>query len=176
MQKGLLTPLFCLLACFAHAQPLADRLAVQREAMAKLTFLGGHWSGPAVITHGPGGPGHYTQTEDVDYKLGGLVMLIQGASRDDAGKIVFSALATISYDDATHAYRFRAYSDGRYLDRELSVVANGFSWSYDMGPVQVVNTMHVNDAGRWAETTTTSINGGQPRPTVDLLLMHETLK
>jgi hypothetical protein len=56
-------------------------------------------------------------------------------------------LATISYDDASHAYRFRAFNDGHYLDTELSVPANGFSWSFTAGPAHIVNTMHLTGKG-----------------------------
>jgi hypothetical protein len=166
--------LFMSLAAVATAQQPADRLAPQREAMSKLSFLTGHWEGPAAISRGPGGPTSYTQTENVEYKLGGLVLLIEGATRDQAGTVVFSALATIAYDDASHTYRFRAYNDGRYLDTELSVLPKGFSWSYYAGPAHIVNTMHINEAGKWAETTTAAVNGGQPRPSVDLLLTHDS--
>jgi hypothetical protein len=168
--RNFVLPLSLFVVSVAHAQRPGDRLAGQREAMAKLSFLSGHWSGPASIARGPGEPGRYTQTEDVEYKLDGLVMLIQGASHDDSGKVVFGALATVSYDEATHGYRFRAYNDGRYLDVPLTVEANGFSWGYDAGPAHIVNTMHVDDVGRWSETTTASVNGGPPRPSVTLLL------
>jgi hypothetical protein len=47
--------------------------------------------------------------------------------------VMFSALATISYDDSSHTYRFRAYNDGHYVDTELSVPPNGFSWSLTTG-------------------------------------------
>ncbi|HTV55830.1 MAG TPA: hypothetical protein VMI06_13080, partial [Terriglobia bacterium] len=40
------------------------------------------------------------QESDVQYKLGGLVLLIEGKSTSADGKILFSALATIAHDDA----------------------------------------------------------------------------
>ena len=84
------------------AQP-PDPVIVQREAMRKLSFLAGHWSGPVTIVRGPGEPLHLTQTEDVDYKLGGLVLLVQGTGTSADGKTQFRALATIAYDDASRA-------------------------------------------------------------------------
>lgn len=147
--------------------------AEQRAAMEKLSFLAGRWSGPATVVAGPGRTLHLTQTEHVQYKLGGLVMLVEGNSTDPSGKTVFSALATIAYDDASHQYRFRAYNDGHYLDAELSVTPDGFSWAFTAGPAHVVNTMHLTSAGEWHEVTQTSLSGGPPRDTVEMTLRHE---
>jgi hypothetical protein len=157
----------------AAQQPPAAGPDIQREAMHKLAFLAGHWSGPATLSGGPGEPLHLIQTEEIQYKLDGLVLLIEGASRDSAGKVVFSALATISYDDAAHAYRFRAYHDGRYLDTELTVAAEGFSWGFDAGPAHIANTMHLTGKGGWAETTDVTVGGNSPHRSVDMLLQHQ---
>ena len=50
------------------------------------------------------------QTEQVTYKLDGLVLLIEGTGRNpDSGDVMFRALATVSYDEAAGVYHFRAY-------------------------------------------------------------------
>ena len=63
---------------FSHSleaqQPASSSVDAQREAMRKLSFLVGHWSGPVTIVRGPGEPLRLTQTENVDYKLDGLVL------------------------------------------------------------------------------------------------------
>jgi hypothetical protein len=140
--------------------------------MRKLAFLAGRWSGPITISHGPGKPLHRTQTENIQYKLDGLVMLVEGESRDASGKVEFRALATISFDDVTHAYRFRAYNDGHYIDTELTVLANGFSWGFASGPAHVANTMHLTDKGEWGETTDVTFGSNPPSRSVDMLLKH----
>jgi hypothetical protein len=157
----------------AAQQPASNGTDVQREAMHKLSFLAGHWSGPATIVRGPGEPLHLTQTEDVEYKLDGLVLLIEGKSTSADGKVAFSALATIAYDDASHAYHFRAFHDGRYLDTELSVAANGFSWGYAAGPAHIVNTMHLTDKGEWDEVTEVTVGSNPPHRSVDMQLQHQ---
>lgn len=88
---------------FAQQAP-ANGPEAQREAMRTLSFLAGQWSGPVSIVRGPGEPIRLTQTENVEYKLGGLVLLIEGKSTDASGKAQFEALGTIAYDDATHTY------------------------------------------------------------------------
>jgi hypothetical protein len=69
----------CLAAAFifslnfpaAAQQPVSNSTDMQREAMHKLAFLAGRWSGPVTITQGPAESLHLTQSEDVQYKLGG---------------------------------------------------------------------------------------------------------
>lgn len=154
----------------AAQQPASNGVAVQREAMHKLSFLAGRWSGPVTIIRGPGTELHLTQTEDVEYKLDGLVLLIEGKSTDADGKVVFSALATVSYDDATHTYHFRAYNDGRYLDTELSVSESGFSWGFMAGPARIMNTMHLTGKDEWNEVTDVTVESNPARRSMGMLL------
>lgn len=153
-------------------QPPSNSVEVQRQAMHKLSFLAGHWSGPITITRGPGEPLRLTQTESVQYKLDGLVLLIEGSSTGADGKAQFQALATIAYDDASHAYRFRAYNEGHYLDTELTVSADGFSWGFVAGPANIVNTMHLTNKGEWQEQTDVTFGKTPPRRSMDMLLKH----
>jgi len=154
-------------------QPSPNTVDVQKEAMHKLSFLAGRWSGPITVVRGPGEPLHLTQTENVQFKLDGLVLLIEGKATDAQGNTPFSALATVSWDDASHTYRFRAYNDGRYIDTELSVVADGFSWGFTSGPAHVVNTMHLSDKGAWDETTDVTVGSNPPMHSVDMHLQHQ---
>ena len=144
----------------------------QRDAMHKLAFLVGRWSGPVTIVRGPE-PLHLTQSENVQYKLDGLVMLIEGQSTGADGKAQFQALATIAFDDATHTYRLRAYNDGHYVDTELTVLADGFAWGFAAGPAHIVNTMHLTSTGEWQEATQVTVGRNPPHPSVDMLLQHQ---
>src|ERR1019366_4045686 len=138
----------------AYSQQQAA-VATQREAMKKLDFLVGKWSGEGTVVRGPGDPLKLRQTEDVQWKLDGLVMVVEGTGRNAEGQVVFQAFATIAYDETTSTYRFRAYNDGHYLDTELKVTPGGFAWGYTAGPLKVNNTMRVNEKGEWSETTET---------------------
>lgn len=167
------TLLFALGLVLQAQQPASSSVDTQREAMRKLAFLAGRWSGPLTVFRGSGEPLHLTQTEDVQYKLDGLVLLIEGKSTAADGKVLFSALATAAFDDISHTYRFRAYHDGRYVDTELSVPANGFSWSMAAGPAHIVNTMHLTDKGEWSEATEVAIGENPPQHGVEMLLQHQ---
>lgn len=165
----------CMTVCclpLAAQGPNPDSVSAQREAMHKLAFLVGRWSGSVTIVRRPGEPLHLTQTEDVESKLDGLVLLVEGKSTNADGKVGFNALATIAYDDAAHAYRFRAYNDGHYLDTDLSVVPDGFSWGFDAGPAHIVNTMHLSAQGEWNEVTNVTVGSHPAQRSVEMLLQR----
>jgi len=105
------TRLFCwfAIACTAFAQPQHPNVTTQREAMKKFSFLVGTWTGEATTVR-PSQTIKVNQTEQVAYKLDGLVLLIEGTGcNPDSGEVLFRALATVSYDDAAGVYHFRAY-------------------------------------------------------------------
>ncbi len=151
-------------------RPGQPHVAAQRAALSKLGFLIGRWSGSLLVQSGPGPARHLVQSEDVQPKVDGLVLLVDGEARASSGRAVFQALATISYDDVTATYRFRAYNDGRYLDTKLSVIGKGFSWGYTAGPATITNTMRLTPAGEWSEKTNVSVGAAPPHTTVELTL------
>jgi hypothetical protein len=155
----------------ALAQPHMPDLAAQKAAMKKLDFLAGTWTGDGLAHTGPGDPIKVRQTEEVQYKLDGLVMLVEGTGRDPvSGKVIFNALATISYDDAAKVYRFRSHNDGRFLDTELKLQDKGFEWGFTAGPAVIKFVMKINDKGEWHEIGTATIGSNPPRRTVELLV------
>jgi hypothetical protein len=157
----------------AAQQPAQSSVDAQRQAMHELAFLAGRWSGPVSVLRGPGEPLHLTQHEDIEFKLDGLVLLVQGKSTGADGKAQFEALATVSYDGASQSYRIRAYHDGRYVDAPLTVVTNGFSWGFSAGPARIENTMHLTAKGEWQETTDVTVGDQPAQHTVEMLLTHE---
>ena len=94
-----------LLPSIGPAQQGPDQTA-QREAMKKLSFLVGNWSGDGTVFMQSGSL-KVQQTESVQYNLDGLVLMVEGTGRNAAGEIAFRAFATIAFDDAAHAYRCR---------------------------------------------------------------------
>src|SRR6516164_4049182 len=94
-------------------QPNID---TQRTEMKKLSFLIGDWSGEASVLRGPGLFVNLSQREVAEFKLDGLVLMIEGVGRTRTdGKVALQALGLITFDDATATYRMRAYNDGRWL-------------------------------------------------------------
>lgn len=159
---------FSLLTISAWSQPRpGPDITAQKEAMKKLEFLVGKWSGEATVRT-PGGELKLTQTEAVEYRLDGLVMLVEGTGREaSSGKVSFNALATISYDEQAKSYRIRAYNGGRYLDTELQVAGKGFEWGFTAGPAKVRNVMKLGDGGEWVEYTEVTVGERPPMRTVE---------
>ena len=101
-------------------------LQAQRAAMKKLEFLIGTWAGEAWVLRGPGEPVEMIQTEDAQYKLDGLILVIEGVGRAKSdGKPVLQALGVISWDDENATYRMRAFNDGRFLETEVRLLETG---------------------------------------------------
>ena len=155
------------------AQQPPPATEVQLQAMQKLAFLAGRWSGPVTIIRGPGEPLHLTQTENVQFKLDGLVLLIEGQSTGADGKAQFQALATVAYDETSRTYRIRAYNDGHYLDTEFAAPADGFAWGFNSGPAHIQNTMYLTAKGEWQETTEVVFGNNPPRHSVEMLLQRQ---
>ena len=151
------------------AQPRQPDLAAQKAAMSKLEFMVGKWEGDAKISRGPGEPIEVRQTEVVQMRLDGLVLLVEGTGRSPQnGKVVSSAMATISFDDTAKTYRFRSYSEGRYLDTELKVSEKGFEWGIEMGPAKVRYTMKLSEKDEWVETGEVAFGNAPPRKTMEM--------
>jgi hypothetical protein len=169
--------LFIALAFPCLAQPpRAPNVEAQRAAMKKLDFLLGKWSGEARVQRGPGEALELIQTEDVQYKLDGLVLLIEGTGRNKSdNKAAFRALATVSYDDEIGAYRMRAYNDGRYLETELKLAESGkgFTWGFVFGPIKTSYVMSINKKGEWTEVGEATRGAEPPRKFVELTVRHQ---
>src|ERR1700724_434621 len=119
--------------------PRAPDLEAQRAALKKLDFLVGKWFGEARVLRGPGEPLELIQTEEAQYKLDGLILMIEGIGKTNAdGKVANQALGIVSYDDEAGTYRMRAYNDGRYLETDLKLSENGkgITWGFALGEIK----------------------------------------
>ncbi len=139
--------------------------------MAKLGFLIGKWSGEARIFRGSGEPLDLTQTEEVQYKLEGLILMIEGVGRSKSdGKPALQALGIISYNDEAGTYRMRAYNDGRYLETEvkLSETGKGLTWGFAVGEIKTSSVLRINEKGEWTELAEITIGSKPPRKLMEL--------
>ncbi|MGO9012467.1 MAG: hypothetical protein ACLQPN_20420 [Bryobacteraceae bacterium] len=124
----------------------------QIGAMKSCSFLAGQWAGEGWMSFGPGKPSTFHETESVAPKLDGLVLEIQGLGTGDAGKVVHSALAILSFDGQTKQYHFRAYDGtGHFVDADASCKDGAIIWTLPMGPRQMRYTIRLNQKGQWFE-------------------------
>lgn len=101
--KNVLLVLFCLIFPLAVVAQ-NNSLAAQQEAMKKVDFLIGTWQGNGWILLGKGKRETFTNTETVQSKINGTVLLVEGVGKNSENKIVHGALATLSFNTERQSY------------------------------------------------------------------------
>jgi hypothetical protein len=153
--------------------PQTPNIEAQRNAMKKLSFLIGEWSGEASLFRSPGRLVEMNQTEVAQFKLDGLVLMIEGVGRAKSdGKPVLQALALITFDDATGSYRTRAYNDGRWLEAEVKLLddGRGLSGGFSLGEISTKSVMRINEKGEWTELQEITIGKRPPQKLMELIV------
>lgn len=130
--------------------------ATVAERMAPFAWLIGEWRGSGWMTIPDGSRHTFESLELVTPKLSGNAILIEGKhyhpGRPD--QLVHDALAMITWDSRTKAYRFRsALATGQGGDFPVEPTPNGFVWRIDTPGGRIVYTVtHQN--GVWTERGT----------------------
>lgn len=71
-----------------------------------MRLLIGRWSGDASVLRGPGRFVDLSQTEEAQFKLDGLLLLIEGVGRTkEDGELALQALGLISFDDESGTFQ-----------------------------------------------------------------------
>jgi hypothetical protein len=147
-------------------QPIrVPNIEAQRAAMKKLEFLIGKWTGQARVLRGPGDPVEMIQTEEAQYKLDGLILLIEGMGRAKSdGKPALQALGMVSWDDESETYHMRAFNDGRFLETEVKLLdsGNGIAWGFALGEIKTNSVLRINERGQWTELGELTIGSQVP--------------
>jgi len=154
----------------AQVQRVPD-LNAQRAAMKKLEFLVGRWTGEVRLLRGPAEWVDLQQSEEAQYKLGGLILVIEGLGRTKSdGHPVLQALGVISYDDETATYRMRAFNDGRFLESEVKLLEQdkGMSWGFALGQITTQSVLRINESGEWTELPEIRIGSEAPKRLLEL--------
>ena len=139
-------------------------LEAQREAMKKLDFLVGKWGGEARLLRGAAESVELLQTEEAQYKLDGLIVVIEGVGRTKSGgQPLLQAFGIVSYDDESATYRLRAFNDGRFLETQVKLLeeGKGMTWGFALGEIRTNSMLRINERGEWTEFAEISI-GSQP--------------
>src|SRR6266568_7831814 len=156
--------------------PQTPNIEVQRTAMKKLSFLIGEWLGEASVARG-GIVTELTQTEVAQFKLDGLVLMIEGIGRTKSdNKVALQALGLITFDDTSGSYRMRAYNDGRWLETDLKLLEDGKGgrWGFSLGEISTKSVGRINDKGEWTELTEITIGARPPQKLMELVVRRVT--
>jgi hypothetical protein len=146
-------------------------LEVQREAMKKLGFLVGKWAGEARLLRGPTESVELLQTEEAQYKLDGLIVVIEGVGRaKSGGQPLLQAFGIISYDDESGTYRLRAFNDGRFLETQMKLLeaGKGMTWGFALGEIRTNSVLRINERGEWTELAEIKIGSQPPKKVLEL--------
>ena len=84
-------------ACLSAQPPVAPTPDLQLAELKKAAFLEGTWKGTGWILLQQGKREDFTQTERVVFKLGGLVLQIDGEGRKATGELIHPAYATMAF-------------------------------------------------------------------------------
>jgi len=158
------------LVCMAQT-PRTPDLAAQRAAMKKLSFMVGKWSGQASVLRASGQFVALSQTEEAQFELDGLVLIIRGIGRaksDD--KLALQALGLISFDDESGTYSMRAFNDGRWLESDVKLAPGGgaITWGFTLGEMKTASLLRLNEKGEWTEHAELTIGAQPPLKLMDL--------
>ena len=167
---GFLAAISLGLACLAQV-PRTPDVEAQRAAMKKLSFLIGKWSGEASILRAPGQFVDLSQTEEAEFKLDGLVLMIEGVGRTKSdGKLALQALGLVSFDDESGTYRMRAFNDGRWLETEVRLADSGhaITWGFTLGEMKTSSVLRLNEKGEWTERTELTTAARPPQRFMEL--------
>ena len=154
----------------AHLPRVPD-LNAQRAAMGKLAFLVGKWKGEARLLRGPGEWVELHQSEEAQYKLDGLILVIEGVGRAKSdGYTVLQALGVISFDDETATYHMRAFNDGRFLESEVKLLDQdkAISWGFGLGEITTKSVLRINGSGEWTELAEIKFGAELPKRLLEL--------
>jgi hypothetical protein len=163
--------LLFLVAAVVQQPPRRPNVNAQREAMKKLGFLVGQWSGEGRMLRATGEWMDITQSENAEYKLDGVLLVIEGVGRAKSdGRPVLQAYGIASYDDATARYHMRAFNDGRWLETETDLADNGkgLTWGFTLGDIRTKSIMRLTDTGEWTESHEITIGTQPPRKFMEL--------
>ena len=151
--------------------PRVPDLGAQRKAMKKLGFLVGKWAGEARLLRGTTESVELLQTEEAQYKLDGLILVIEGVGRTKSGgQALLQAFGIISHDDEDGTYRLRAFNDGRFLETQMNLLekAEGMTWGFSLGNIKTNSVIRINERGEWTEFAEIAIGSQAPKKLLEL--------
>jgi hypothetical protein len=116
------------------------------------------------------------QTEEAQYKLGGLILVIEGVGRTKSGgQPVLQAFGIISYDDESATYRMRAFNGGRFLETQVRLLeeGKGMTWGFVLGDVRTNSALRINENGEWTELAEIMIGTEPPKKLSELTVRRQ---
>ncbi len=131
----------------------------KKAEMKKLDKMIGQWQGSGWIQQGPKRE-TFTGTENVQRKVDGLALLIEGRFTNPEGKVIHETLAAMSYDTSAKFYKMRAYlASGMSGEYDLKVVGDGYEWGFQTPNGATIKYTITVTPDKWTEGGEYSMDG-----------------
>ena len=151
--------------------------AYAADEMRKLDWLVGEWTGEASVQSGPGKGEMALQTERVQSRQGGKILVVEGLGKKKladgtAGDVVHDAFGVIWYDEQGKKYHFNAWTAQRgYVDAWFEVKGDGSAqWGFDIPQGKIRFTITRTEKGEWQEVGEYSPDGTRWFKTLEMKL------
>jgi hypothetical protein len=156
------------------AQAPNNSEAIKHE-MKKIAYMAGQWTGEAMVKRGNTPPIKVMQEENVQFKLDGTVLFIEGIGKNPENKsIAFNALAIVSYNPYTKQFGIKSHTlEGNQTEGYFKIIAeNHFEWGFETPTKAKIKFDIVLDpqAKTWVEKGEYSPDGVTWYPTIELKL------
>ena len=145
-------------------RPGPPRPEAQIEAMKRLDYMAGEWSGDGWMDFGER-RATFRGSEIVQKKLDGTALLVEGSffakmPGSDHEVPVHTTLGVITFDPQTKQYRFHSWlATGTSGERPLEILADGWQWETTSPRGTVRYRMTLTESGEWFETGERSADG-----------------
>ena len=156
------------------AQGKTQDLKTKSLEMSKLDFMVGSWEGSGWYRSPDGKISNFNQTEDVQSKLDGLVLVVEGNGSLENGENVHNAFAMITYDEETKKYSFNSHlADGKSIVADGWFNGDDFEWGFELpqGGSILYSINYENDT--WKESGKYSPDGNQWYPFIEMTLKRK---
>jgi len=133
------------------------------DAMKDVKVLVGEWEGRGYNLDPSGEKLWSIVREEIEFKLDGTILQIEGVGKNDEGKVVHDAMGILYYDGFQHAYKMDSHlASGLYANASFEVLKSNehFQWSFDTPMGKIRYTIEITDSGtKWHEAGEFSQDG-----------------
>lgn len=136
-----------------------NQAELKKTEMKKLDKMIGQWQGSGWIQQGPKRE-TFSGTENVQRKIDGLALLIEGRFTNPEGKVIHETLAAMSYDVGAKFYKMRAYlASGMSGECDLKIVGDVYEWGFQTPVGATIKYTITVTPDKWTESGEFSKDG-----------------
>lgn len=145
MIKNFLLTTIVLFAGFIAVSAQENNVELQRTEVKKLESMVGQWKGSGWIQQSAKRE-TFSGTENVQRKLDGLALLVEGKFSNAEGKVIHETLAILAFNAKDSKYNFRTYLvNGMSGEHDFRLVTDGYEWGFQTSAGTIRYTIKTNN-------------------------------